>query len=210
MARKSAPDEQGYKVKERGVQFNVPKDHEGRGGNDYLYRMCCISVGNSPSYTAATLFDTGTHASFVNREVASGIEEHGGTNRQVPEQKRGWQKASSTMVSLAGTSMSSPILGSFVFDLTFLNEVSRRHETIKDIHAQVIDSCIAVIVSRPLIRANHLVQKNPLHFDDTSRSKPDLSQPVVPVTGAAARRPVAHAPHLWHRATVTPYARCQC
>ncbi len=27
---KSAPDEQGYKVKERGVQFNVPKDRDGR------------------------------------------------------------------------------------------------------------------------------------------------------------------------------------
>jgi hypothetical protein len=35
-ARKSTPDEQGYKVKERGVQFNVPKDRDGRGGNNYL------------------------------------------------------------------------------------------------------------------------------------------------------------------------------
>ncbi len=128
-------------------------------------------------------------ASFVNREVARWMEEHGGTDRQVPEQKRGWQKASSTSVSLAGTSMSSSILGSVVFDLTFLNEVSRRHETIKDIHAQVIDSCIVVIISRPLIRANHLVQKIPLNFDETPRSKPDLSQPVVPVT---------------------THARCQC
>jgi len=58
-------------------------------------------------------------ASFVNREVARWMEEHGGTDRQVPEQKRGWQKASSTSVSLAGTSMNSPILGSVVFDLTF-------------------------------------------------------------------------------------------
>ena len=72
VARKSAPDEQGYKVKERGVQFNVPKDRNGRG-----------------------------------------------------------------------------------------------HETITDIHAQVIDSCIAVIISRPLIRANHIVQKIPLYFDET-------------------------------------------
>jgi hypothetical protein len=136
VARKSTPDEQGYKVKERGVQFNVPKDRDGRGGNNYLssllsksssncdcddadidttYRMCCVSVGNSPSYEAATSFDTGAHASFVNREVASWIEEHGGTDRQVPGQKRGWQEASSTTVPLAGTSMSSPILGSVVF-----------------------------------------------------------------------------------------------
>jgi hypothetical protein len=155
---------------------------------DMIYRMCCISVGNSPSYNAATLFDTGAHASFIKREVARWIQEHGGTDRQVPEQKRGWQKASSTSVSLAGTSMSSSILGSVVFDLTFLNEVSRRHETIKDIHAQVVDSCIAVIISRPLIRANHLVQKIPLNFDETPRSKPDLSQPVVPVTTLATTR----------------------
>jgi len=79
-------------------------------------------------------------------------------------------------------------LGSIVFDLTFLNEVSRRHETIKDIHAQVIDSCIAVINSRPLIRANHLVQKIPLYYDETPRSKPDLSQPVVPVTALVTTR----------------------
>ena len=104
------------------------------------------------------------------------------------DRKRGWQEANNTTVSLAGTSMSSPILGHVVFDLTFLNEVSRRHETIKDIHAQVIDSCIAVIISRPLIRANHLVQKIPLYFDETPRSKPDLSQPVVPVTTLATTR----------------------
>jgi hypothetical protein len=204
VARKSAPDEQGYKVKERGVQFNVPKDRDRRGGNNYLslllsksscdcddadidmtYRMCCISVGNSPLYTAVTLFDTGAHASFVNREVASWIEEHGGTDRQMLGQKRGWQEASSTTVPLAGTSMSSPILGSVVFDL---NEVSRRHETITDIHAQVINSCIAVIISRPLIRANHLVQKLLFYFDETPRSKPDLNQPVVPVTTLATTR----------------------
>ena len=83
------------------------------------YRMCCISVGNSPSYKAATLFDTGAHASFVNREVADWIENQEMTDRQVPDRKRGWQEAIGTTVSLAGTSMSSQILGSVVFDLTF-------------------------------------------------------------------------------------------
>ena len=119
------------------------------------YRMCCISVGNSQSYKAATFFDTDAHASFVNREVATWIEEHGRTHRRRADRKHGWNEASSTTVSLAGTSMSSRILDSVVFDLTFLNDVSRRHETIMDIHPQVIDSCIAVIISRPLIRAKH-------------------------------------------------------
>ena len=38
---------------------------------DTTYRMCCVTVGNSPSYSAATLFDTDAHTSFVNREVAA-------------------------------------------------------------------------------------------------------------------------------------------
>jgi hypothetical protein len=85
------------------------------------------------------------------------------------------------MVSLSGTSISSPILGSVVFDVTFLHEASRRHETIRDIHAQVICSCIAVIISWPLIRANYLVHKSPLYFHETPHFKPDQSQPEVPV-----------------------------
>ena len=91
-------------------------------------------------------------------------------------------------VSLAGTSLSSPILGSVVFDLTFLNEVTKQHETIKDIHAQVIDSCIAVIVGRPIKRVNHLLQKISLYFDEIPSSKPYLSQPVEPVTTPVTSR----------------------
>ena len=78
--------------------------------------------------------------------------------------------------------MSSPILGNVVFDLTFLNEVSKQYETIKDIHAQVLDNFTAIIVGRPIIRENHLVHRIPLYFDEIPRSKPDLSQPVEPVT----------------------------
>ena len=38
---------------------------------DITYRMCCITMGTSPSFKAATLFDTGANASYVNREVAA-------------------------------------------------------------------------------------------------------------------------------------------
>ena len=58
--------------------------------------------------------------------------------------------------------MSSPILGNVVFDLTFLNEVSKKHETIKGIHAQVLDSCLAIIVG--------LVRKIPQYFDEIPSS----------------------------------------
>ena len=144
--------------------------------------MCCITVGTSPSFKAATLFDTGANASYVNREVAAWIEVQAGKGKQQRGRKRGWEAERITTVSLAGTSMSSPILGSVVFDLTFLNEVSKKHETIKDIHAQVLDGCIAIIVGRPVIRENHLVRKILQYFDEMPSSKPDLSQPVEPVT----------------------------
>ena len=80
--------------KERGsVHFREREDSSARGGTsqlsttmthpscdcddtdvDTIYRMCCITVGNSPSFSAATLFDTGAHTSFFNREVAAWIE----------------------------------------------------------------------------------------------------------------------------------------
>ena len=41
---------------------------------DTTYRMCCITVGKSPSFSAVNLFDTGAHTSFVNRKVAVLIE----------------------------------------------------------------------------------------------------------------------------------------
>jgi hypothetical protein len=85
--------------------------------------------------------------------------------------------------------MSSPKFGNVVFDLTLLNEVSKQHETIKDIHAQVLDSCIAIIVDRSIIRENYLVRKIPLYFNEIPSSKPDLSQSVtIPVTSRAACR----------------------
>ena len=129
------------------------------------YRMCCLTVGDSPSYKAATLFDTGAHASFVNREVAAWVEGQARRNPSCLKKAREKQDQRYTTVSLAGTAYSSPILGYVIFDLTFFNEVSRLHETIWNIHAQVIDSCIPVIVNGPIIRANHLVRKIPLYFD---------------------------------------------
>jgi hypothetical protein len=57
-----------------------------------------------------------------------------------------------------------------------------RRTSIKDIHAQELDSWIAAVIDRPIIRVNNLVRKIPLYFVEIPRSKPDLSQPVVPVT----------------------------
>jgi hypothetical protein len=44
--------------------------------------MCCILVGTSPSFKAATLFDTSANASYVNREVAAWIEDQAGKSKK--------------------------------------------------------------------------------------------------------------------------------
>ena len=153
---------------------------------DTMYRTCCITTGNSPtSLSVTTLFDTGANpTSFVNRQVAAWIES------QLSPQAHGKRKhspAPSAAVSLAGTSQSSPIYGSVVFNLTFFNEVTRSNETLYRLHANFIDSCIDIIVGRPVIREHHLIQKIPHYFDETTSSKPDLSQSVTPVTPSLAK-----------------------
>ena len=42
---------------------------------DTTFRMCCITVGNSPSFNTATVFDNDAHTSFVNRELAAWIQD---------------------------------------------------------------------------------------------------------------------------------------
>ncbi len=105
------------------------------------------------------------------------------TSDEVMQGKRKAHAVLATSVSLAGTALSIPILGSVDFDLIFFNEVSQSHETINNIHAQIIDSCIAVIINLE----NHLVQKIPLYFDETTRSQPKENQAVRPVTLATTR-----------------------
>jgi hypothetical protein len=78
VARKSAPDVDGHSKYSRRVQFEGVRERDTRGGKhkqlaimthracdcddadiDTSYRMCCISVNNSPPFKASTLFDTG-------------------------------------------------------------------------------------------------------------------------------------------------------
>ena len=63
-------------------------------------------------------------------------------------------------VGLAGTQLSSSIYGTVVFDLTFFNEVTKSDNILKNIEANVIDSCIEVI-----IRSHRLVHRIPSYFD---------------------------------------------
>ena len=142
--------------------------------------------GQQPRFT---LFDTGANpTSFVNRQVAAWIES------QQCQRTHGKPKHSSAMtasVSLAGTSLPSPICGSIVFNLTFFKEVTRSNKTLYRIHANVIDSCIDIIVG-------HLVHKLPHYFEETTSSKPDLSKSVMPVTPSLAKLSSVCAPHAPH------------
>ena len=131
-----------------------------RTGNvTVMMQTSMYHIGCATSLWTITLFDSGAHASFVNCEIAAWIVKQFVPGKQLGARKRGRQEDEKTSVALARTSLSSQILESVVFDLTFLNEVTRHHVNIKDIYARVIDSCIAVIIGRYIIRGNHLVQK---------------------------------------------------
>ena len=58
----------------------------------------------------------------------------------------------------------------------------REHQTIHDINANVIDSCIDVIICRPVIGGSHLIHKIPSYFDEANRSNLLGRQSVVAVT----------------------------
>ena len=151
----------------------------------YFLSFTTVTTTAHSSLTVTTLFDTGANpTSFVNRQVAAWIESQ--QSKRAPG-KRKHSSAPATSVALAGTSLTSPIYGSVVFNLTFFNEVTRSNETLYRLHANVIDSCIDIIVGRPVIREHHLLHKLPHYFDETTSSKPHLSQSVTPVTPSLAK-----------------------
>ena len=117
---------------------------------------------NSTTYfTALTLFDTGAYTSFVNREIAKWLEQqqHGGTAVGSQPARSSRHDVPTSEVGLAGTQMSSSIYGTVVFDLNFFNEVTRSDNILKSIEANVIDSCIEVIIGLPNIRSHRLVHR---------------------------------------------------
>jgi len=53
------------------------------------------------------------------------------------------------------------VIGIDVFNLTLSHEVMRSNETLYSLHTKIIDSCIDIIVSRPVLREHPLVHKFP-------------------------------------------------
>jgi hypothetical protein len=60
-----------------------------------------------------------------------------------------WSDDPTSEVDLAGTQSSSSIYGTVVFDLTFINEVTKSDNILKSIEANVIDICIEMIIGLP-------------------------------------------------------------
>ena len=95
-------------------------------------------------------------------------------------------------VGLAGTQSSSSIYGSVVFDLTFINEVTKSDNILKNIEANLIDSCIEVIISLPDIRSHRLVHCIPSYFDS-----PDPTYLIPPPGTSQANTPPTIAILVW-------------
>ena len=79
--------------------------------------------------------------------------------------------------------LSSSIYGTVVFDLTFFNEVTKSDNILKSIEANVIDSCIEVIIGLP-VRSHRLVHRIPSYFDS-----PDPTYLVQQGTSQASTPP---------------------
>ena len=122
----------------------------------------------SVQYPCATLphtslFDTGAYTSFVKREVAKWLElqQHGGSVAGAHLAQSSRHDVPTSEVGLAGTQLSNSIYGTVVFNLTLFNEVTKSDNLLKNIEANVIDSCIEVIIGMPDIRSQRLVHRIP-------------------------------------------------
>ena len=124
-----------------------------------------LSLHNGACATPVyVLFDTGTDTiSFVNRKVS----------------RREDNSDSMTVgiAALAGTSLTSSTYRS----VSFFNELSELNKMIVSIKAKVIDSCLEVIIGRPLIRSHHLTRKIPSYFDEVE-SRCQSNQEARPVS----------------------------
>ena len=162
---------------------------------------------NSTTYfNALTLFDTGANTSFVNREVAKWLElqQHGDTVAGAHHARSSRHNVPTSEVGLAGTQLSSPIYGTVVFELTFFNEATKSDNILKNIEANVIDSCIEVIIGMPDIRSHRLVHRIPLYFDST-----DPTYLVPPQGFSQASTPSTIALLVRRDTTATSRALCK-
>jgi len=123
-----------------------------------------------------SLFDTGANpTSFVNRQVVAWIE-----SQQSPQAlgKRKHSPAPAAAVSLAG---------SVNYNLTIFNEVTRSNETLYRLHANVIDSCIDIIVGTILFFESTISYRKFRISSIRRRALNSISTPVTPKLAKLSR-----------------------
>jgi hypothetical protein len=102
------------------------------------------------------------YTSFVNREVAKWLEQQ---DDGEPSHKTSRHDTPTATMGLACTVLSCNIYSTVVFDLSFLNEVTKSDNILRGITANVIDSCIEVIIGLPDIRMHRLIHRVSSYFD---------------------------------------------
>ena len=109
---------------------------------------------------------------FVKRDVAKWLElqQHGGTIAGAHHARSNKHDVPTSEVGLTDTHLSSSIYDTVVFDLTFFNDVTKSDNILKSIEANVIDSCIEVIIGLPDICSHRLVHRLPSYFDSPDRT----------------------------------------
>lgn len=112
---------------------------------------------NHTHLTLACLFDSGAlQGNYISADVAAHMEEKGEVVID--------DGADGLTIVFAGTSNYTSSLGSLVFHVTFLNEVSHKKETLFNIKATILDSQFQLIIGLPLIRQHDITAKIPSFF----------------------------------------------
>jgi hypothetical protein len=133
---------------------------------------------------------------FDNREVAK-WSEHGSTVSGAHHARSSRHDVPTSEVGLAATQLN-------MFELPFFHEVTKSDNILKSIEANVIDSCIEVIIGLPDIRSHRLVHRIPSYFDS-----PDPIYLVPPQGSSQARTPPTIALIVRCNTTATSKARCK-
>lgn len=146
---------------------------------------CTISCNNGKSLTVQALVDTGAlDENYASLEVAEWIRqetESGGSNCVIPEAVAN----SHAIISLGGSLSTFKAKGVVVCDLTFINEITSKHEKLSCLQFRVIPSQIDLIIGLHTIKVYGLVKKlerfftngddDPWKFEATNGAIPTLN-----------------------------------
>jgi transposase InsO family protein len=146
-----------------------------------------ITANNGTSLSVQGLVDTGAlDANYVSFEIGEWVRQNQseeGSPCAVPAELA----IRKDSIVLAGTNKIELTKGAIAFDLSFLNETSHQQETIRCLHAKIINSKFDIIIGLPSIRENNLLSKLTHHFSSRIHA-------ATSACGGEISRQVAHCP----------------